>query len=111
MRINNFVGVALLIVALSIAYYFGIFLPQLETSKLKQSELLNQQKQISKSENIKSLESCLMTVGINAAAFWNSECVAKGLNENCLLPQYNVDRADENRKEYQELCFKRYPQN
>jgi len=97
---QKLVAVSLLIVSLSIAYYFVIFLPQKENLKTQM-----------KLENGNKLNKCLIAASENMTTFWNKECASQRLSKDCILPEYNANRIDKLKKELRDLCFSRFPVN
>jgi len=99
------------IVALSIAYYFVIFIPQKESQKveLQKEELrINQEKE---EKNTSALKTCLYQAELSASNYWNKSCKNFGINkreDDCTLPQYNADAVSASKKNDQEQCYKLY---
>lgn len=104
---KNAIAASFIVVALSVAYYFVVFLPQKDREQLK---IQAEQQDKSRTNKI-LLNSCLDLARQQEQKFWASECEAKGLKDDCLLPQYNANRADSYEKELKDECFKKYPQN
>jgi len=112
MKFNNsyILSIASLIIALSIAYYFVIFLPEKERSKLN-LELKEQEARTEKQKiNSVLLDDCLNDVGIRMNNSWNEVCKAKGLKEDCLQSLDVVEIHDKRNVELKNECFKKYPQ-
>lgn len=55
-----------------------------------------------------SLNACLADAQQSYLDFWESECEILEKGSNCLLPEYNANRADEFKKELKSECFKQY---
>jgi len=62
-----------------------------------------------KAYNKLMLAACLGDADTSYQEGWNSECKAKGLKDDCLLPASNVDRWDDRKVKAREDCFKKYP--
>ncbi|OGI19666.1 MAG: hypothetical protein A3J06_03980 [Candidatus Moranbacteria bacterium RIFCSPLOWO2_02_FULL_48_19] len=118
-KISIIVGA--LIVALSVAYYLVIFLPQKEKVRVEQQKQEQQQVQQAKddavkrdekekSDNKKSLTSCLFAADIGYTNNWDKACKKLGGGVNCGLPAEQADGLDRHKKNEQDNCFKRYPQ-
>lgn len=109
------IGIGLLTIALSIAYYLVIYIPQRDLKKIEAEKQLQENKAISEKNANEDIEKkqrdCLSKVGNNMKEFWNSECKAKGLKEDCLLPEFNVERYDKMKNENMETCFRLYPRS
>lgn len=111
------IGVSFLIISLSVAYYFVIFLPGKERLQLqiKQQEVENsikkdQETEKNKIENKVNLDLCLKRAGENFDNNWNSGCEKQGLKKECELPTSWADTYTESLNNAKEDCFKRYPQ-
>ncbi|HRN70799.1 MAG TPA: hypothetical protein PLS49_06490 [Candidatus Woesebacteria bacterium] len=94
------IGLSLLIVSASVAYYFVIFLPNLEKQKIEQQESaqkLKQQQLIEQKnkqeENELSLSRCLLQAEESYHENWNSECESQGrLSSQCIeLLKMSID--------------------
>ena len=89
---QKLLGVSFLVISLSVAYYFVIFIPKKESAKIelqKQEQLKKEQKEqevVEKGTETKQLlESCLKEANISSSNFWNSECKIKGLlSQSCI---------------------------
>ena len=85
-----------LLLSLSAAYYFVIYLPGEGAAKETQ------------------LDGCLSKADADYRMHWASACSKFGqtnLGPNCTLPQYNADRVEGLRREAKEDCLKRYSKN
>lgn len=114
MQLNakNIVAASLLIIALSFAYYFVIFLPEKEKAKLEQEKIEQEDKQKQWLLNKTGLENCLKDAEKTENDFWNKTCKdVLGKKDGCLLPQDYADRVDAHGKNLREECFKKYTQN
>lgn len=105
-----------LLIALSVFYYFIIFLPQKENQRLKidalkvsQQELDKMEKKFKEKERIKNINECITEAGNNYLESWNAECEYRGLKKECALPDSVSLRLDKIQKEGAEYCFKLYP--
>jgi hypothetical protein len=84
-------GIGILLVSLSISYYFLFFLPSREKAR---------------NEN---LEKCLSVVNSNYEKAWDRNCEQLLRNENCTLPLPVAESLDKYYREQKEDCFKNYP--
>jgi len=80
----------------------------------KEQERLAEEAEKTKQEQDKAyndlmLAACLRDADTSYHEGWNSECEAKGLKDDCLLPASNVDRWDDRKAKAREECFKKYP--
>jgi hypothetical protein len=111
-----------LVVALSVAYYLVIFLPQKEKARVEQQKQEQQQAQQAKDDAVRkdekekfdnkiSLSSCLSRADISYSDNWNKNCKALGREIDCGLPAEQAADLDRSKKTEQDNCFKRYPQN
>lgn len=121
----NLIGIAAIIIALSIGYYFIIYLPQKDQAELaiqKQIQLdkssLQQQEQIElaaqKEKQKSDLQKCLLEADIDGNNFWNDNCKNFGIDkktEGCLLPKDTAERVEKSTTDAKNVCFKIYPQN
>ena len=119
---------SVLLIGFSLFYYLVIFLPQKEQNRIdlqKQERLIEEDEKQAKIEqqrnkeieeqkekvwNKLKLDACLAEADKDYTNFWESECEALGLGENCLLPTYNADRADKIKRQKRDECYKKYPQ-
>jgi len=89
---QKMIGASLLIVSLSVAYYFVIYLPKKENAVIelqKQEQLKKEQKEQAdvdkKSETKQLLDSCLKSAEINYTYNWNQTCKSRGLlSQSCI---------------------------
>ena len=84
-------GIGILLVSLSITYYFLFFLPSREKAR------------------IENLEKCLSVVNSNYEKAWDHNCKLLSRSENCTLPLPVADSLDKYYREQKEDCFKNYP--
>lgn len=126
------VCVTLLIVALSVSYYFVIFLPQEHQLRLemdrqekaaaqqRREEREREERRIKEEQSIKQhnselLDTCLSDAGVNYITRWNNACkegFGRGgdTKEKCALPEWMADGYMKDYNTEKEDCFKRYPQ-
>jgi hypothetical protein len=102
---------AIIVIALSVAYYFVIFIPQRETQKIElQKEQLRIEQQ--KTDNKTSaLKDCLDQAEVYARNFWTRTCKDYGVNNreaDCNLPMYLSDNINAAKKNQQDQCYKLY---
>ncbi len=107
--------VVLIIIALSTAYYFVIFIPNNENAKIEQKnreaeqKILLEEKQQADIKN--SLAECLDSAETNYVNDWNNACETVGKEKDCTLIHITSERLDDARKTAIDNCYKRYPQN
>ncbi len=85
------IGIGILLVSLSITYYFLFFLPAREKAR------------------IENLEKCLSAVNSNYEKAWDHNCELLSRPENCILPLPVADSLDKYYREQKEDCFKKHP--
>lgn len=107
---NKLIPISMLIVALSLGYYFVIFLPQKESQRLLREESIRKQEVNEAKERQRQLNFCLTAAEFSKDNFWDRECESRGLTENCSLPAYNADRVDDTHKEDRNECFRKFSQ-
>lgn len=107
---------AISILVIGLAYIGTTTYFKFQENKLKQQEARQKieaqntaEKQ--KTDNKRSLNSCLLIADIDYSEFWNSECKNLGRGDDCVLPQYNADRVEQVKQNDKTECFKKYPQN
>lgn len=103
-------SVAALIVALSIGYYFVIFLPQKEQEKIQQEKQKNTAMEEKKTNEKLLLNYCLEDAEKSYNYNWNKTCSTQRLEDECNLPSNMADSIDNYRKQQKDECFKKYPQ-
>lgn len=102
---NWLVGLAALIIAISVAYYFVWYLP----NNAKNKDEIETIKRTKSYYNQAQLDTCLKDIDKQALDFWNKNCKERNLKNDCSLPTEIADRIDQFRKDEREVCFKRYP--
>ena len=102
--------IAVLIIAMSVAYYLVVFLPHEEQMSLNQKQQALQDTKKAANQKALDLEFCLSRADSDGSSFWDSECESQGLGKNCSLPEFNANRVDNSIKEAKSECFKQYPQ-
>lgn len=106
----------IIIVVVSIAYYFVIFIPQKESQKveLQKEELrISQQRE---QEKTTALKNCLLQADFNATAYWNKQCKNFGVDKNgnpdlkddCSLGKYHADAVNTAKRNEQDQCYQLY---
>src|SRR3990167_4564948 len=107
-------SLSLLLISSALVYYFIFYIPKRDKEKLENTRLVEEMKikegQQRKSDREKDLNFCLYNAEQSMHSFWESECEAKGLKKDCLLPEFNAERADKLLKDKNDECFKKYPQ-
>jgi hypothetical protein len=84
------VATGILLVSLSISYYFVFFLPSREKARTA------------------NLEKCLAAVNSDYEKAWNHNCAQLSRNDNCTLPLPVAESLDNYYREQREDCFKKY---
>lgn len=119
---NLALPISLLTVALSISYYFVIFLPHKQTRELdlkqltieaeKEKAIFEQQVSSDKEKAEKaSLDNCLQSAHENYTNNWNLNCPKYGgdkQSDGCTLPEYLSTQLDEDYKADQSMCATLY---
>ncbi len=94
------IAVAVIVVVISIGYYFIVFLPN-----------KNEEQKILKEDTQQSLNNCLD----NTVDYYNNQiddyCKSYTVKEDCKIPQSTVNIWLGNQKLLRSECFKKYPQN
>lgn len=108
LNLKNLVAVSFLIIALSFAYYFVIFLPnkhkteqELEKEKFDTELRLKREKEL-------NFQSCLDTAYQDMSNNWKLNCQQFYRIDNCNLPQFLSNSIEKDYNETQELCVKKY---
>ena len=99
------------VIALSIGYYFVIFLPTKErlANELKQQQIEDQQ--ILDRKHFEQLQACIDTANENTRARWDLNCLDYGKDKKeagCTLPGAIADVFTKENTDAQELCIKKY---
>ena len=92
----------MLIVSLSLAFYFAVFLP----SKARRDFDFKKALQI---ENQEKQAECIDSAIERNQEWWVTECEGLGKKSDCSLPWENVKRMDGDLRSEKELCLKRFP--
>lgn len=101
-------ALSFLIVAISIAYYFIVFLPQKEKDKVAQAAEAKQAETKKEERDRLLLDSCLKDVERDYTANWSRVCSEEGLEAECQLPGNKATAIENNRKQYRDDCFRKY---
>ncbi len=108
---NTFLlAVSALIIALSVGYYFVIFLPQTEQEKINLQKQIQTETENKRNSDRVSLSSCLDAANNASHENWNKYCEIEGLKKDCNLPSYQSEKVNNYTKELKDECFKKYPQ-
>lgn len=84
-------GIGILLVSLSISYYFVFFLPSRENTRTA------------------NLEKCLTAVNSDYEKAWDHNCNQLSRPDNCTLPLPVAESLDNYYREQREDCFRKYP--
>lgn len=96
---NLSVIAAFLLIGFSVFYYFVIFLPGKENTRIQQQEGRQQ-----------NINVCLKQAYDMYKNKWNSNCELEGLEKDCKLPKYRSEDVNVYHKDLKDECYKRYPQ-
>ena len=111
-NLKNIVAASLLIIALSFAYYFVIFLPNKhKTEQELEKEKFNAELRYKKDrEEIRedNFSSCLDTAHKNLTNNWDIRCNSLNKENDCTLPNWSSEDINESYNNEQELCIKKY---
>ena len=99
-----------LIVSLSIAYYFVIFLPQKEQARIEQHRQEREETEKKARQSKIFLQACLDNAYKGYSADWDSACQSQGKAVNCTLYGGIPKGIEDHLKQDKEECFKKYPQ-
>lgn len=86
---------------------------KLQDDKAKQEIQSQKEKEAEKEAREKRLDywECMLAAGETYSSFWNSECRSFGINnkkDDCTLPTYNANRAEDLKKYEEGKCLKLY---
>ena len=95
--------VGALLVALSVAYYLVIFLPQKE-------RIAQDRQDQQRSQNKVFLANCLDGAAKLHEQNWNEACASRGDGDRCGLPSNTSSRIDKSYESSKDDCFKKFPQ-
>lgn len=87
--------VGILLISVSIFYYLVVFLPKKEKSNKELWLRIGAGK-----------AKCLNETDRRYHDYWNRMCQGRGLNEDCKLPKYDADRAEQYKESERAACFK-----
>jgi hypothetical protein len=93
---------SVLIVAISLAYYLVVFLPNKENTKLE----LELQEKIRR-ETL--LQECVQQAQQDYRTSWDKACINSGLAKECSLPIKVAEAIKEGLELEQNYCYKLYP--
>jgi short subunit fatty acids transporter len=119
---------SVLLIGITVFYYYVIFLPKQEQAKLdfqiqQEQQKLDAQKKaqqadaewdanVRASQNRMLLQLCLKNADSAYTFQLNNYCKPQGLNNECTLPFFfkSVDAIEKQRTDAKNNCYKRYPQ-
>ena len=111
---------AILIISLSVAYHYIIFIPKNEEAKRVQEEQIRQEKIIQENlqkqkeeeaqkEKELNLNWCLLQADNHYTSNWEANCVLEGKPKTCTsLLQYHADNVSKTHQEEKDNCFSQY---
>lgn len=102
------IGLSVLIVSLSIAYYFVVFLPSREQQKLEMIKEEREAKSLEDSGRIISLEYCIQDADTFYLQSWNQMCAGLKKGEKCSLPDKETNRVMDLYSEKKDECYRKY---
>ena len=88
-----------LLTGFSFFFYFVVFLPQKERTRIKEN-----------AEASSKLVICLQAAEKAGTVLWDVECLKMGQEPGCSLPPELADPMDDNLWYVREECFRKYPQ-
>jgi hypothetical protein len=110
-------GITLLVIALSVSYYFVLFLPKEHILRLdlEHQEKLKEEERTTTEQrwkfyNSRILDGCLSTAEEDYKARWEQTYLSLNLGKNCLLPKETSDSYSRDLKDAREECYRRNPQ-
>jgi len=98
MNFQRLLALSALIIALSFAYYFVIFLPSKEKAKQELKQF-----------NYEKLINCLNSLPNVYSLKWKEACQNRQLDDNCRLPSTTADSISEFIENVKEDCYKLNP--
>ena len=119
---------SVMVAALAVSYYFFVFLPdqsraqleavkadtamreRIEQAKLDQAKAFNDAEARAKADERARLEACYQGVENDYQALWSQECLDRGLDKNCRLPNATSNSLDAYYRDQRDTCLKSYPQ-
>jgi hypothetical protein len=106
---------AILIVSLTIAYHYIVYIPQNEEAKRFQAEQARLE-EVKKEEAEKktmqfNLAACLSLANINYLGSWKENCKLEGKPDTCTsLLTYHAQIVEDAKQQEIDNCYKQYPQ-
>lgn len=101
MIIRNLFYLSLIVMFLSITYYFAIYIPQRDKDKLEYQETV-------RIETDKAIGNCLDIAKVKYQADWNKQCEVQNLGYECNLPNSVADRVQERHSQLRDDCYQRF---
>jgi len=111
--LNNLIKISIILVCLSIAYYFFIFQPQQKQQQINLQKAAQDAKGQQASELKSNLNNCLSTSLQAYADTVHDTCIRLGYQDikNCPLSNAVFTNLDNQFIDLTDQCYKRYPQN
>ena len=101
---------AILVVSISVGYYYMIFLPQKEEERTKIESQKQEQLVKETKEQEAKLSACITNTDTNYQTNFESYCISEGRGSNCnSIKRVNADRVEQIEKDEKADCFKKYP--
>lgn len=110
------ISLAILLVCISIFYYFVIFIPQKERAKMEQQEKVKQEEQAKELSKKELFDNCMQEVEDNFRRNSMGLCSSMGYtqeqidNLECQVRNDVVKKMEDEQKAGQDRCFKNYHQ-
>lgn len=101
---QKLIGTSTLIIALTLAYYFIVYIPKKNDQSLKNQITIT-------NEMLQARIKCLEGADSNYSMVWDKQCSTLGRKENCSLPQQLSEHIEKQRTDNKNNCFKLYPSN
>jgi hypothetical protein len=105
---KNLIAVSFLIIALSIGYYFVVFLPNKEREKQESDLKIETAKLEREQAKKRDLEYCIEVAHDHYISNWNLGCKGLGKKDECELPGRIAEGVTKVYNDGQELCVKEY---
>jgi hypothetical protein len=105
---KNLTAISFLIIALSIGYYFVVFLPNQEKQKQEADLKIETTKAEREQAKKRDLEYCIEAAHDHYVSNWNLGCKNLERQDDCELPGLLSEKYTKEYNDDQELCIKKY---
>lgn len=99
---QKLIGISALIISLTLAYYFLVYIPKRDSQK---QELLQQEKD----QDLTKLTNCVNSIEQRSAALWAAQCPSN--NPNCSLNLEVANQINKQKENDRETCYKLFNSN